>query len=374
MRDEIIKFTRSKEFKGIEELGQGACGRTVLLYDDVIEQYFACKKYSPSTSNETVKKELFQNFVQEIKLLYLLSHSNIVRVFNYYLYPDKLLGYIVMEYVQGTDIKKYLSEKPEQINHIFLQTIEGFAYLEDNQILHRDIREMNLLVSDDGIVKIIDFGFGKPISSEEDCNKSITLNWWCEKPSEFSENLYDHTTEIYFVGKLFEKVIRTNQIEQFRYSTLLSQMCKFNRTERIVSFLRIRDIILADKFEDSDFSDSEKSIYRHFADQLLQAVSQIEKSAKYVSDPDNILRRLKNCHQNTLLEHWITDNSMILRCFIGGRYRFSKKNHIEVSKLQEFIGLLQSCSNAKKNIIISNLHTRLNTIQRYSYYEDDVFF
>jgi len=374
----MIKFTRSKELWYIKELGHGACGRTVLLYDDVIEQHFVCKKYSPSTSSETVKKKLFQNFVREIKLLHLLSHSNVVRVFNYYLYPDKLLGYIMMEYVQGTDIKKYLSEKPEQINHVFMQTIEGFAYLEDNQILHRDIRPLNLLVSNDGVVKIIDFGFGKQVSSEEDCNKSITLNWCYETPSEFSIGLYNYTTEVYFVGKLFEDIIKSNQIEQFfGYSTLLSRMCKFDYAERIASFSEIRDIILTGKFENSNFSDSEKLIYRCFADQLSQAVSQIKKSAKYVTDPDDILRQLRNCYQNMLLEQWVTNNSLIIQCFIRGSIQFSTGNHIEVSKLQGFIELLQSCSNAKQNIIISNLHTRLNNIKRYSKYaefDDDIPF
>jgi len=80
--DEIVKFIRSKDFILVKSLGQGACGKTVLLKDDIITEYFVCKKYSPYHSKH--KEQLFKNFVQEIKLLHLIYHENIVRVFNYY--------------------------------------------------------------------------------------------------------------------------------------------------------------------------------------------------------------------------------------------------------------------------------------------------
>jgi len=75
--DEMIQFLRTRDYKLVKELGQGACGKTVLLYDDQIEQYFVCKKYVPFS--ETHRKELFAAFVQEVKLLHRLHHRNVVR-------------------------------------------------------------------------------------------------------------------------------------------------------------------------------------------------------------------------------------------------------------------------------------------------------
>src|SRR4051812_22579916 len=98
----IIEFLRKKDFVFKGALGRGACGETVLLYDDVIDETFVCKKYAPMQSQ--FKETLFANFVREIKLLHLLNHSNVVRVFNYYLYPNAFTGYILMEYVQGKDV------------------------------------------------------------------------------------------------------------------------------------------------------------------------------------------------------------------------------------------------------------------------------
>lgn len=132
-----------------------------------------------------------------------------MRVFNYYLYPEQLAGYILMEYVDGSDVSDYLRDNPQNVNETFLQTIAGFRYLESNGILHRDVRPGNILVRADGAVKIIDLGFGKRVQMPEDFDKSISLNWWCQPPAEFSRNLYDYRTEVYFVGKLFENIIHT---------------------------------------------------------------------------------------------------------------------------------------------------------------------
>ncbi|MDY6845109.1 MAG: protein kinase, partial [Thermodesulfobacteriota bacterium] len=146
MTENIIEFVRKKDLVFEKELGRGACGRTVILYDDIIDERFVCKKYAPvyEELKEQLKEQLFENFIREIKLLHLLNHVNIVRVFNYYIYPDQYAGYILMEYVKGTDIEEYLSKHPENINGIFIQVIDGFTHLEKNSILHRDIRPLNI--------------------------------------------------------------------------------------------------------------------------------------------------------------------------------------------------------------------------------------
>src|SRR5690606_15658456 len=118
-------------------------------------------KYSPFYPEH---KDLYFNyFLDEIKLLHKIYHKNIVRVFNYYLYPEQMTGYILMEFVKGQNIDEYISENPDRLSDLFVQIINGFTYLEENKILHRDIRPDNILVTVDGVTKIIDFGFGKLI-------------------------------------------------------------------------------------------------------------------------------------------------------------------------------------------------------------------
>ena len=156
MNEEIVKFIRRHDYQLVKELGQGACGKTVLLYDDQIDEQFVCKKFTPCY--EERRQELFDNFVRETKILHRVYHENVVRSFNYYLYPEVLTGYILMEFIDGTDIEVFLGTSPELINEVFIQAISGFSYLEANGILHRDIRPLNLMVREDGSLKIIDFG------------------------------------------------------------------------------------------------------------------------------------------------------------------------------------------------------------------------
>ena len=165
MKDNIVRFVKSKDYELVEELDRGACGITVKLYDEVIDEIFVCKKYEPYFDEH--KETLFKKFIEEIKLLYLINHKNVVRVFNYYIYPDHFTGYILMEYISGEDIENFLIHNPQNINDIFIQCIDGFDHLEKNNILHRDIRPMNIMVSKDGSLKIIDFGFGKRVITKK---------------------------------------------------------------------------------------------------------------------------------------------------------------------------------------------------------------
>lgn len=240
-KNDQIEFLRKKDFKFIKEISQGGTGKTILIQDEIINEVFVCKKYLPFFSED--KDIYFKYFIDEIKILHTVYHRNIVRVFNYYLYPEQKTGYIIMEFINGKTISEYLIENPDKIEDIFIQTIEGFRYLEEIKILHRDIRPENILISENGIVKIIDFGFGKSISFDTK-NKSISLNWRYVPPIDFKEEIYDFRTEIYFIGKLFEEIIQEIKNINFKYSKIISKMILSNFENRIASFFEVyREII-----------------------------------------------------------------------------------------------------------------------------------
>ncbi len=217
-----INFLRQKEYKYVKDLGRGGLGQAILIEDEVINEKFVCKKYSPIYAEH--KELYFKNFIQEIKLLHLLNHQNIVRVYNYYLYPEKHTGYILMEFIDGENIQDYISQNPDKINEIFEQVIDGFLHLEKINILHRDIRPQNILVTSNGLVKIIDFGFGKQIKfQDEDFDKSISLNWRYTPPHEFSQKIYDFKTELYFLGALFSEIVNELDLQFFKYKSVFEK-------------------------------------------------------------------------------------------------------------------------------------------------------
>jgi len=290
LENTIVQFLRKRDYTLIRELGEGSCGRTVLLYDEQIDESFVCKKYAPYS--ESQRQALFTNFIREIKLLHKLHHQNVVRVFNSYLYPSQFMGFILMEYIDGKGIDEYLAEFPERTNEVFLQAISGFAYLERSGILHRDIRPANLMVREDGILKIIDLGFGKEVRTSKDFAKSISLNWWCQRPNEFAESRYDFKTEVYFLGKLFEAVILDNELSHFKYEEILSRMCSVSPASRVQSFADIEKQIGNNQFAEINFGDAELDLYRPFAESLCRHISEIEPGTKYIDDLTRIQTQL----------------------------------------------------------------------------------
>lgn len=189
--ENIRKFLREKDYIIGDILGTGACGETRKIYDSVLNLYFVCKKFSPKNSN--LKDNLFSRFIRETKILMLLNHKNIVRIYDYYIYSKMKAGFIIMEYIKGDTIDKYIMKKPEQINNIFSQVIDAFVYLEENKIFHRDIRPENILVDENDIVKIIDFGFSEQKYNSSDSMsttiQSNTKTWYFNLPEELDTQI-----------------------------------------------------------------------------------------------------------------------------------------------------------------------------------------
>ena len=363
--DSVVQFLRRKDYTLAQILGQGACGQTVLLRDDQIGRLFVCKKYAPYFEGH--REAFFANFLREIQLLHEVYHQNIVRIFNYYLYPEKLTGYILMEYVEGQDIETHLSTNPDGINEIFRQTIDGFANLEASSILHRDIRAQNILIRTDGLVKIIDLGFGKQVQHSNDFDKSISLNWWCELPMEFADRTYDFSTEVYFVGKLFEKIISEFNVRHFKFSALLARMCKTNPSERISKFSNVQSELTNVRVQSENiaFDYFETQAYREFADDISTHVTKIESDAKYLFDIERLPAKLEEVLRACMLEESLLDCAPLLRCLLSGTYYYRKAG-FRTSRLRAFIEFLRTASPEKQKIVLANLHTRLDAIPRYT--------
>ncbi|WP_281235163.1 protein kinase domain-containing protein [Flavobacterium gelatinilyticum] len=369
-KESPIEFIRKKDYKFLEEIGQGGTGRTVLLQDELIDELFVCKKYQPFYKEHT--KLFFKYFIDEIKILHTIYHKNIVRVFNHYLYPDRNTGYILMEYIKGEIITDFLRVNLDKIEDIFLQTIEGFRYLEENNILHRDIRPENILISDDGVVKIIDFGFSKNINFEEQ-TKSISLNWRYTTPNEFTKNIYDNKTEIYFVGKLFEEILLDSENVNFKFSALISKMI-LPHEERYSSFFDIYRDSIKSTLSENEFTLEERKNYQFFANNLIELFSQMPYGTKYNSNLDEILKKLEELYNNSILEDNIQNNNKLTKIFINGKFSYYPKKQFSVSNLSSIIQLFKSNSDNKRKIILNNLWERFDKIERYNHVDNDLPF
>ena len=362
MSREIIQFLRQRDYRYVRALGRGGCGETVLLHDDIIGQHFVCKKYDPADS--ALKETLYEGFVNEIKLMHRAFHPNVVRIFNYYIYPRKFAGYILMEYVEGEVIDKYIKAAPDSCVAIFRQTIEAFCYLEQCGILHRDIRVQNILVHNNGTVKVIDLGFGKAIKNSADFAKSISLNWPVTTPYEFNDGKYDFCTEVYFLGKLFQGIINDNAIDDEELRLIVRQMCAPDPDIRIANFQSIKLMLDQAGFSEPKFAESDIQTYRSFADELVAGIWKIGTSATNIDDISQVISRLELAYTNSILEEAIPVQP-IMNCFVDGFFTYQRSSKIDTLTLKRFLKLLKSKKIEQQRIILGNLLARLDDIERW---------
>jgi len=141
------------KYKVLEVLGAGGFGIVYLAEDQMIRKKVAIKV--PHKQDSGVEKLL-----QEPRLLAVLDHPNIVKVLT----ADKTVKvfYIVMEYVEGDSLEAHLKKVKrvhhETAIHWFYQLSDALAYAHSKQLIHRDVRPANVLMTRDNQVKLTDFG------------------------------------------------------------------------------------------------------------------------------------------------------------------------------------------------------------------------
>ncbi len=364
----ILKFEAMKSIKYIKELGSGGTGNTHLFKDETTDMLFAIKKYEPAPQNIDFKEELYNRFVDEIKILFKISHPNIVRIYDYYLYPNRKVGYLQMEYINGTAIDKYDPLPWDRSwEEIFIEVIKTFKYLEENNILHRDIRPENLLLDENYNLKLIDFGFGKIINNsnlDTKAKNSVLLNWpVTEMPEEIEKAQdYDNKTEIYFLGKLFSHIFKEKEVD-FKYKSIIEKMIQYSCDKRYSSFEQIYQDISKGIFSEIDFSDYEKGTYRNFADSLYNHISVYTGPYELKTNIEQIINDLENVVKENSLEFFIQSNSKLINCFVSGPYRYTTATNIQVEVVTKFYEFFIKLSSEKQKNVLDNIHNRLNTIK-----------
>lgn len=241
--------------------------------------------------------------------------------------------------------------------------------MEENKILHRDIRPDNILVTEECITKIIDFGFGKSIDFDK-IDNSISLNWRYPKPDEFNQKIYDTKSEIYFVGKLFEEILSNFSEIDFKYFELVSKMIA-NYSERIPTFFDVSREIVNETKSEINFSSDEKTIYKKFADGLVGLISKMPYNTKYKRDINQIIKSLDEIHKNSILEEHIQNNNKLTSIFLDGKYSYYPKILFHVDVLKSMIQLLKSSSDDRRRVILNNLWERFDKIEKHHEPNDD---
>lgn len=148
----------------IRVLGEGGMGVVYLAHDERLKREVAIKCLKNAQNQEQDK--LTKRLRNEATILAQLNHPHVVQIYDIIDADDRF--YIVMEYVNGTTLDKYLLEHIVNLQkriHCLTQVISGIAFAHSKGLVHRDIKQDNILVNTDGTIKITDFGIAKSIQT-----------------------------------------------------------------------------------------------------------------------------------------------------------------------------------------------------------------
>ncbi|MBX9722852.1 MAG: serine/threonine protein kinase, partial [Candidatus Obscuribacterales bacterium] len=194
-------------YKILSELGEGGFASIFLAQDQDLARQVAIKQLK---SDPLGKDSDLLRFQREAKLLAQLKHKNIVSVYSFDLDDESSVPFIVMEYLQGTSLQRYLLEHgrltQQQCKAVLTQVCDGLSFAHKLGIVHRDLSPANIFLSgnsNDWTVKIIDFGLSKLF--EDTQGKLTQTGALMGNPAYMSPEMVrgeriDHLCDIYAIG------------------------------------------------------------------------------------------------------------------------------------------------------------------------------
>ncbi|MBO5797977.1 MAG: serine/threonine protein kinase, partial [Clostridia bacterium] len=190
-----------------EIIGVGGMAYVYKAYDNIDDRVVAVKILKEEfLTNE----EFTRRFKNESKAIAILSHPNIVRVYDVSF--GERLQYIVMEYVDGITLKEYIDQKKDipwkEAVHFTVQVLRALQHAHDKGIVHRDIKPQNIMLLADGTIKVTDFGIAQFSRNDirPDGGQAIGSVHYIS-PEQASGNITDEKADIYSLGVMLYEML-----------------------------------------------------------------------------------------------------------------------------------------------------------------------
>ena len=198
-------------YKILEKLGEGGMGVVYKAEDTKLDRFVALK-FLPAhlTSSEDEK----QRFIHEAKAASGLQHNNICTIHEID-ETDQGRMFICMDYYDGETLNQKIERGPlkfEETLDIARQTAEGLAKAHEKEIVHRDLKPANVMLTQDGVVKVLDFGLAKLGSLTKLTKEGTTLGTAAYmSPEQARGKDVDRRTDIFSLGVLVYEMVTGQQ-------------------------------------------------------------------------------------------------------------------------------------------------------------------
>ncbi len=210
----IKKGEKIDQYKMVNKVGEGGQGEVWLATrDDGEFNHQVAIKFIKTSATE---KEL-QRFQNERELLASLQHPNVSALIGGGQHQGRL--YMIMEWVEGVGLFSYLKKAKLHLKDtlkFFLQICHAVSYAHSKGIIHRDIKPSNIMVTTDGLVKLLDFGIAKPIDAELTQTQSDAMMTFAySSPEQIRGDSITTATDVYALGLVLYELL-TSQVAQSR--------------------------------------------------------------------------------------------------------------------------------------------------------------
>lgn len=156
----------NERYEIIKTIGEGGMANVYLANDTILDRKVAIKVLRGDLSND---EKFIRRFRREALSVSNLSHPNIVEVYD--VGEEEENYYIVMEYIEGKTLKQLLQKRGAltltEVIDIMSQLTDGLSHAHEAYIIHRDIKPQNIMIEDNGLVKITDFGIAMALNSTQ---------------------------------------------------------------------------------------------------------------------------------------------------------------------------------------------------------------
>ena len=194
----------------IKSIGEGGMANVYLAYDTILDRNVAVKVLRGDLATD---EKFVRRFQREALSASSLSHPNIVEVYD--VGEDNGQYYIVMEYIEGKQLKQLLKKRGKltlsEVIDIMLQISDGMSVAHDAYIIHRDIKPQNIMIQDNGMVKITDFGIAMAMNSTQlTQTNSVMGSVHYLPPEQASGKSPTLQSDIYSMGILMYEILSGN--------------------------------------------------------------------------------------------------------------------------------------------------------------------
>lgn len=150
----------------LKSIGEGGMANVFLAKDNILNRHVAVKVLRGDLASDD---KFIRRFEREALSVSNLSHPNIVEVYDVGVENDE--HYIVMEYIEGKTLKQLLKKRESltltEVIDIMTQLTDGISHAHESYIIHRDIKPQNIMIEDDGRIKITDFGIAMALNATQ---------------------------------------------------------------------------------------------------------------------------------------------------------------------------------------------------------------